>query len=295
MAKQQDQPTLAFARKTDTLNSFPGLDAISDHALNSLQDMLAHFGCRTVAVAKGEAEMLSATAWRVRNATSAICCVALSGLKGSFAFATEPELIVRLVDVFYGGTGDTVSYEGSFRQADLRIIARIGAYWADALPSVWRDVHHIEPLYTTMVGDEQAKSFARGAKLVVQTYHVTGLGPQTLCASWAYPLDMLRQMPALAEDGPPAPVPVHDPVWQARMKAAVMEVSLPLRTIFARPEVPLSQLLVLKPGDIIPVRLPTTVPITIAGRVFAEGTVGESSGRTAIRISRIAEGISVHD
>jgi flagellar motor switch protein FliM len=297
MANQQDmdQPRLAFSQKTDTLTSFPGLDAVGDRTLKSLHNMLAHFGCRSVTVDKGDTEILSAAAWRTRNSASAICWIAPIAFKGSFAFAMEPDLIVRLVDVFYGGTGDTTPYEGNFRQAEVRMIARIGAYWVNALPSVWREVHDNQMQYALMVGDEQTRSFARGAKLVVQNYRVTGLGSEPLSVCWAYPLDILRLMPVLAEAEPTGPSPVPDPVWQAQIKQAVMGVSLPVRTIFARPEVPLSRLLVLKPGDIIPVHLPATVPVTIAGRVFAEGTVGESSGRTAIRISRIAEGVSFHD
>ncbi len=295
MANQKDQPTLAFARQAVSLNSFPGLDAVSDRICKSLSDMLSSFGCRSVTVGKDEAEILSAAAWRTRHTASARCWIASSAYKGNFAFSAEPDLIVRLVDVFYGGTGDANPFSGSFQRADLRIIARIGAYWVDALPSVWRDVHDFGTLHALPAGDEQTKSFAQNVKLVVQNYHVTGLGPQTLSVGWAYPLDMLRQIPLLAEHAPAGPSPVPDTVWQAQLKTAMMGVSLPVRTIFARPEVPLSRLLVLKPGDIIPVCLPATVPITVAGRVFAEGTVGESSGRTAIRISRIAEGVSLHD
>ena len=53
--------------------------------------------------------------------------------------------------------------------------------------------------------------------------------------------------------------------------------------------------LTLQPGDIIPVCLPNLVPVTVAGRVFARGSVGESNGRTAIKIERIEEGSASYE
>ena len=68
---------------------------------------------------------------------------------------------------------------------------------------------------------------------------------------------------------------------------AVMQVHLPVRSIFARPQVPLAKLLSLRAGDVIPVCLPDFLPVTVAGRQFAHGTVGEAGGRAAIKINSI--------
>ena len=48
-----------------------------------------------------------------------------------------------------------------------------------------------------------------------------------------------------------------------------------------------ADLLALRPGDVIPISLPQHIPLTVAGRLFAHGTLGEADGRAAIRISRI--------
>ena len=81
-----------------------------------------------------------------------------------------------------------------------------------------------------------------------------------------------------------------DPVWRGKLSDAVMHVQFPVRSIFARPELSAAKLVTLQAGDIIPVCLPSHLPVTVAGRLFAHGTVGEAGGRAAIRIKNIAQG-----
>ena len=51
----------------------------------------------------------------------------------------------------------------------------------------------------------------------------------------------------------------------------------------------------LAPGDFIPVCLPTRVPVTVAGRLLAHGTIGEANGRAAIKIDKLEHGAVFDD
>lgn len=288
------QPTSILTRQPETIESFPGLAAIADRACDAMQDLLARLGCQSPSVTLADAELLSAKMWQARLGASAVRAFAMSPYKGNVIASFDAELIVRLVDIFYGGTGDAEVPQRHFGSADLRLITRMGDLLVEALPSVWQDIAEVAP--EALQADSASKTLhERSSEIIVHSYKVEGVGASPVQICWAYPVGLLRQIPALRPGDFPDATPAYDQNWHGRLNRAVMEVSLPLRTIFARPEVPLSRLLVLKPGDIIPVCLPSTVPVTIAGRVFAEGTVGESGGRTAIRISRIAEGCLVDD
>jgi flagellar motor switch protein FliM len=52
----------------------------------------------------------------------------------------------------------------------------------------------------------------------------------------------------------------------------------------------LVKLLGLEVGDIIPLTIPRNVPITVAGRNFATGSIGEANGNAAIMIEAIEKG-----
>lgn len=295
MARITSPSRTILARTEPCATSFPGLDAVADRGCHALRDMLERFGARGTAVERDEAELVTASSMQARRQTAAHCHFDARPLKGGFSFLCDADVIMRLVDLFYGGQGHAEPFAGTFCAADHRMIARIAAYWADVLPSVWREVTSITPEILAPAAPSLTKVYGRSAKLIIQPLHIDGLGPSPFTVSWVYPLDFLRQIPALLHDEQAEIAQSPDPQWHRQMRLAVNEISLPVRTIFARPEVPLSRLLTLKPGDVIPVCLPATVPVTVAGRVFAEATVGEASGRTAIKIARIAEGSLFHD
>ena len=52
----------------------------------------------------------------------------------------------------------------------------------------------------------------------------------------------------------------------------------------------LVKLLSLEVGDIIPITMPRQVPVTVAGRKFALGSIGEANGNAAIMIDQIEKG-----
>ena len=74
------------------------------------------------------------------------------------------------------------------------------------------------------------------------------------------------------------------------MNKALRDVRLPVRSVLARPEISLVKLLSLEVGDIIPLTMPRHVPVTVAGRSFAVGSIGEANGNAAIMIEQIEKG-----
>ena len=74
------------------------------------------------------------------------------------------------------------------------------------------------------------------------------------------------------------------------MNKALRDVRLPVRSVLARPEISLVKLLSLEVGDIIPLTMPRHVPVTVAGRSFAVGSIGEANGNAAIMIEHIEKG-----
>jgi flagellar motor switch protein FliM len=77
--------------------------------------------------------------------------------------------------------------------------------------------------------------------------------------------------------------------WRERLAAAVGEVRVQARTVLARPQLSLSELMQLQPGDVIPVSLPARVPLLVEGRRIAVGAVGEHDGRAALKIEKMEQ------
>jgi flagellar motor switch protein FliM len=66
-------------------------------------------------------------------------------------------------------------------------------------------------------------------------------------------------------------------------------VRLPARTVLARPNLTLAELMALQPGDVIPVHISRSLPLIVGDRIFAHGTIGEQDGRAAFMIEKLQD------
>jgi flagellar motor switch protein FliM len=67
-------------------------------------------------------------------------------------------------------------------------------------------------------------------------------------------------------------------------------VRLEARSVLARPNISVAELLQLKPGDVIPISVPALVPLLVAGRPVALGKIGDQDGRAALKIEKVEGG-----
>ena len=105
-----------------------------------------------------------------------------------------------------------------------------------------------------------------------------------------FPLAALRGVEALMGSKVASDDEHVDPVWQARVARRMRDIRLPARTVLARPNLSLAELMQLKAGDIIPVTIGRSLPLIVGDRIVAHGTIGEQDGRAAFQIEKIAQG-----
>jgi flagellar motor switch protein FliM len=278
-------------------SAFPGLDRVGAQFALGLADVIGANGGAGTKVRCGETTITTFEEWRARaGEANAICRYRMTPLKGGMLLSLPQNYISQLVDRFYGGDGSVSALRTELSPVEERFFGRMGELIAPMLTAAWAEMIRIDAAVAKLDHSGSSPTLVPGTRQVgVQRLTAESVDGQQVVIDLVYPLSLLRTVPQLVAAPESEEAPQVDPVWQSRMSDAVMQVRLPVRTVFARPELPLSQLLTLQPGDIIPVCLPTQVPVTIAGRVFARGSVGESNGRTAIKIERIEEGISSHE
>jgi flagellar motor switch protein FliM len=292
VANPPEAKPVSLLRERDDAPGFPGLDRIGERLARGLRDVIAAAGGDGATVKRGTSTLKSFGAWRgEQDAFGALCRYHLPPIKGAMVLAIPPALIIQMVDLFYGGTGETSSARGEFTAAENRYIARFGEQCLPLLAAAWAEVATLNPALAGIETDIANAKLGKDMDLVViQPFAVQIGGGDQVMLTCVYPVAALRPIAALSDAPQPENAAPADPVWRDRLSEAVLEARLPMRSIFARPELPLGQLLSLKAGDVIPVCLPNHIPITVAGRLFAQGTVGESSGRAAIKIEKIEQG-----
>ena len=284
-------------RISDETSAFPGLDRVGTQFAAGLADVLGSHGAAGTKVLCGDTSITTFEDWRDQSAElRAICRYRMAPLKGGMLLAVPQSYITQLVDRYYGGDGSIPVKRNELSAAEERFFGRLGEKIAPMLAASWAEMVAIEPVTAKLDHSGSTPTLVPGTRqIAVQHFFAEDQEGQRIAIDLVYPLSLLRTVPQLVAAPESEESPQIDPIWQSRLSDAVMQVHLPVRTIFARPELPLAQLLTLRPGDIIPVCLPNQVPITVAGRVFARGSVGDSNGRTAIKIERIEEGSTIYE
>lgn len=290
-AAGDDAKASLLLRKAEDGYAFPALDGVADRFARSLRDLIRALGAPTVQVERGAAERVRFADW-CRDAAPAIFWrYHAPPLKGPLLLAAARPLLLQLVDIFYGGKGALAGEREELTDAEDRFAARLGRDIGQQLAAAWSETLAIEPQLDCVTCDPAKLQAVRAEdELLVQRFTLRGGaldGKTVLCA---YPLAALRGIGG----GEPAPAaaeaPAGDPVWTATLSSALRGVRLPVRSVLARPDISLPKLLALEVGDIIPLTIPRHVPITVAGRNFATGSIGEANGNAAILIDCIERG-----
>lgn len=272
------------------------LDKSGDRVARGLRQIITGFGLTPPEFGKGAVRVEAFDQWRaVLPPVAGLCRFALPPFKAGVVVVLPARLIAQLVDGFYGGSGDIRFDRAVFTGAEERILNRVGEQIAEALGAAWADAGPVAATLVETGSDTEAPLFSASEQLAIQTFPLEGPNFGGLAVEFLYPIAGIRAIRPIS--GAPVPAePAHgDTVWQDQLIDAVLQVRLPLRTIFARAELPLSDLLSLRPGDLIPICLPDRIPVTVSDRHFAEGTVGESNGRVSVRIETMQKGPCNYD
>lgn len=286
-----DAKASLLLRKSEGSYAFPALDSVANQFARSLRDLVRALGAPAIQVERAGAEQMSFSDWSTAAAPAIFWRYHAPPLKGPVLFAAARPLILQLVDIFYGGKGQLAAEREELTDAEERFAARLGRDMGLQLAAAWGDKLAIEPELDCVTTDATKLAAVRADDdLFVQRFVLRGApfeGRTILCA---YPLAALRGVAggeALLETQGANDT---DPLWSGALNKALRDVRLPVRSVLARPEISLVKLLALEVGDIIPLTMPRHVPVTVAGRSFAVGSIGEANGNAAIMIDHIEKG-----
>lgn len=211
-------------------------------------------------------------------------------VKGTVALRMDAPLISSLVDRFYGGAGGNPSVDArEFTPTETRLIDRISGQIMDALADCWAE---IAPAEAYLIGREtgvgQAEICSGDADVAVQGFEIDIGDRESWTIDIVYPLDGLNAVEPVGGSRMVEEVRPIDPVWQQNLAERMDQVRLPAKSVLARPTLKMSELMALKPGDVINIHIARHLPLIVGNRLFAHGTIGEQDGRAAFMIEKLS-------
>lgn len=200
----------------------------------------------------------------------------------------DSQLLVEVIDLFFGGTGDvSPSLALEFTPASDVLVARIAKGLARALEIAWEPL--VRARFVAEPCDLSATTIAgvENDEVVIVTRFAIARGSgKPAFVDILYPVATLKPHTIALTGKVVAKPAAVDNEWRTQLTRAAMGVRFPVRSVLAEPTIPLSRLMELKEGDVIPISFGADVPIVIGGVPLGLGTVGTSNGRAAIRISK---------
>lgn len=286
-------PARAFSLGGDagrSMAAIPALDRLNERMIKKLRDVIEPFARVKPRVSTVPTEIRAFGDWRAeQNEFVSLSLYNFRPLKGAILLRIEPEFISRLVDAFYGGNGTAPSRRArEFTATEESLLGRLAEAMTGILAEVWQEIVPVRQQlkaretnvgFVDLAGPDEAVAITR--------FEVAPWSGAASAIEFIYPVAALRavepELAARAHDEPGA----RTGDWRARLGAAVGEVRIDARTVLARPELSLSELMQLREGDIIPVSLTRLVPLIVAGRRVALGSVGEKDGKAALKIEKM--------
>jgi flagellar motor switch protein FliM len=289
-----DVQTYAFGRgESQTPQLLSGLDRLGEKLGRRLRALFEPISGVRPHIAMLDAQVLDFGQWSAQVPTfSSIGVYRIAPLKGQMLLRMDAAMISTLVDCFYGGLGNRPRpARGEFTPTEDRLISRISEGVIARLSEGWTD---ILPLEIGLVIRETGIGFASaaqpGEQMVLQRFMLSIARDQEWPIDLLYPLSSLRAVEPLMGTKAPVDEERVDPVWQARIANRMRDIRLPARTVLARPNLSLADLMQLKTGDIIPVNISRSLPLIVGDRIVAHGSIGEQDGRAAFQIEKLLQG-----
>lgn len=210
-------------------------------------------------------------------------------LRGTGLIVFEPKLVFAVVDSFFGGDGRFhTKIEGrEFTATEMRVIQILLKQTFADLAEAWSPVMEVEFEYiNSEVNPHFANIVTPREYVVVSKFHVEleGVGGELHVT---LPYSMLEPIRELLDAGLQSDRMDRDDSFGAALREQMQEAVVELTSVLTEIELPLRDLVKLKPGDIIPLQMPKQVPIYIEDVPVLMGEFGISNGMRAVKITSI--------
>ena len=287
-----DVQPFALGRQTsEPVAAISGLEKLGERVSRRLRAIIEPYGGTRPLVTPKPLEETMFMMWDASAPEFAsLSLYRLHPIKGPVVLRIDAPLVSLLVDRFYGGKGERLGADKrEFTPTETRLAARLADGIVAALVECWAE---IAPLEAVLISREtnpgHTQLMPAETAVVVQSFEVDMGGHHPRIIEFIYPkagfagLEIVGS-PKTGDEARPA-----DPIWRTRLAGRLEDVRFPVRTVLARPNLKMAELMSLKPGDVIPIHIARQLPLLVGDRAFAHGTVGEQDGSAAFMIEKLA-------
>ena len=222
---------------------------------------------------------------------TSLSLIKMAPLRGTGLIMLDPKLVFILVDNFFGGDGSIhAKIEGrEFTNTELRVIEKVVHICFEDLVKAWEPVmavnfsyhdHEVNPHMANIVSPTEA--------VVVSNFNIVldGGGGDIHVV---YPYSMIEPIRTQLDAGVQSDHGDVDERWSILLREELLHAKIDLQALFVEKQLPVSDLINFKAGDIIPIDLPEQVLVLAQDMPIMRGQYGEYQGNTAVKVEDLME------
>lgn len=213
--------------------------------------------------------------------------VKIHPLRGTALFVLDADLVVNLVDRFFGGgCHDNDISEREFTATEKRIIQKVLNQIFVDMKEAWKTVMDIDFEYMgTEANPSMVKVVSASEVVVLSTFEVKieGRGGNIQIA---IPYSMLEPVRETLDSGVQADMEDSDDTWLESLQEDILYASVPISCRVAERKITLREILNFKVGDVIPIEMPDSSLLMANGVPVFEAGIGASNEHLALKIKR---------
>jgi len=276
-----------FAAQRINRTQLPLLDGVNKafaaRACHSLSGLLG----RDAAVHFDSMESVKCSDMQASLPTPAtLAVIRLKPLNGFAYVSVEPQLLLTLLDGFFGGSGrannDT---QAAIAPAAQRFLALMLRNFAPDVTAAWTPVAPLELELVKQETNPRLVQFGAAQESVVVCKFTVEFAARSGTMNWLLPEALLAPIrDTLSGETSGTPTARKQEPWGPALGAALREAQLDTRAVLAEAQISLRELVQLSPGDIIPIDAPQQVTLLAGDVPLYQGRFGVSQGRNALKI-----------
>ena len=206
-------------------------------------------------------------------------------LRGTAPFILDAKLVFKLVDNFFGGDGRHAKIEGrEFTPTELRVVRMVLDQAFIDLKEAWQAIMEVNFEYiNSEVNPAMANIVGPSEAVVISTFHIEldgGGGDLHV----TMPYSMIEPIREMLDAGFQSDLDDQDERWVNALKEDVLDVNVPLSTTIAQRQLPLRDILHMRPGDVIPIELAESLVLRANGVPSFKVKLGSHKGKMALQV-----------
>jgi len=217
--------------------------------------------------------------------------VKIKPLRGNALFVMNPTLVYSIVENFFGGSGKYhTKIEGrDFTNTEMQVVKAVLEKVFEDLKKAWSPIMDLEFEYVSSeINPHFANIVSPSEVVVVSSFHVE-LDNAGGDIHMTLPYSMIEPIRDQLHAGLQSDTVEHDERWEKILFDGIKQAPLQIKSTLAEINLTLRDLQSIKPGDVIPIDLPETVPGLIEGLTIFRGKYGMSRGNHSLKVTEIVK------